>query len=104
MLLTENQFKKTFAAPMRLLPLEAEPPFNFWPYFEEISPTDFAGHEFSGNVTYVYEHPSGEFQHVLVNSEDKNIFLAIILNLPARQVVGHHILNFNALYGVGEPN
>lgn len=89
---------------MRLLPLDAEPPVDFWHYLGEISATDLAGHEFSGNVTYVYEHPSGEFQHVLVNSEGKNVFLAIVLNVPARQVVGHHILNLNALYGLDEPN
>ncbi|MGB0133789.1 hypothetical protein [Dokdonella sp.] len=104
MLLTEDQFSQTFAAPMRLLPQEAEPPFNFWPYFEEISARDFEGHEFSGDVTYVYEHPSGKFQHVLLNSEEKGIFLAIVLNVPARRVFGHRILNLNALYGVGEPN
>ena len=88
MKLTQSEFDATFAAPMRRLPQEDDPPFDFWPYFDTIPLDDFSGHRFSGDVTYVYEHPSGSFQHVLVNSEERNVFLAIVLNVSAKQVVG----------------
>ncbi len=102
MQLTQTEFDTTFAAPMRRLPQRNEPPFDFWPYFDTIPPNDFSGHRFSGDVTYVYEHPSGFFQHVLVNSEDKNVFLAIVLNVQAKQVVGHRVVDFCAMYGLNE--
>ena len=102
MLLSQSQFDETFAAPMRLLPKDADPPFDFWSYFDTISAIDFSGHQFSGSVTYVYEHPSGAFQHVLVNSEEKNTFLAIVLDVRAKKVVGHRLLDLNAMYGLSE--
>jgi hypothetical protein len=73
---------------------------RFWPYFDAIPEEDFFGHQISGEVTYVYEHPSGTFQHVLVNSEDKNIFLAIVLNATAKQVLGHRLLDLSSMYGL----
>jgi len=87
---------------MRRLPQDAEPPFDFWPYFDAIPRDDFAEHRFSGGVTYVYEHPAGRFQHVLVNSDDKNVFLVIVLDLAARKVLGHRVLDFCLMYGLKE--
>ena len=87
---------------MRQLGQESSPPFDFWTYFDSIPPGDFAGHQFPGKVTYVYEHPSGTFQHVLVNSENKNVFLALVLDVPAKQVVGHRLLDFREMYDLDE--
>ena len=100
MQLTQSEFDATFAAPMRRLSQETEPPFDFWPYFDTIPSNDFLGHRFSGDVTYVYEHPSGSFQHALVNSEDKNVFLVIVLNVSSKHVVGHRVLDLCAMYGL----
>ncbi|MDR2188006.1 MAG: hypothetical protein LBE62_08140 [Azonexus sp.] len=102
MKLTQEQFDATFAAPMRRLPQDAEPPFNFWPYFDAIPQDDFSGHQFPGEVTYVYEHPSGKFLHVLVNSEDPNVFLAIVLDMANRCVLGHRLLEFSSEYGLNK--
>jgi hypothetical protein len=100
--LSEDQFKATFGSPMKRLPVEAEPPFDFWPYFDSIPDSDFAGNECLGDVTYVWEDPTGSFQHVLFNSQDANVFMVVVLDIHSHAVAGHRLLNLNELYGLGE--
>jgi hypothetical protein len=100
-LLTAEQFKATMEPrPVRVDPEEA-PPFDFWPYFDAIPPADFAGFDFSeGLVTNAWTMPTLGLQHVLVRCDVANVFLVLVLDLDARQVRGHHILDLNDLYGV----
>lgn len=100
--LSEAQFKQTLVGPMRQLPAESEPPFDFWAYIEAIPSEDFEGCKCEGDITYVWESSDGAFQHVLLNSQDKNIFMVIVLAIPEHKVLGHRMLNFNELYGVTE--
>lgn len=44
--------------------------------------------------------PNGNCQHVLVNSEDKNVFMVLVLDLASRSVLGHRLLNLNQEYGL----
>jgi hypothetical protein len=100
MKLSEAEFKATAGKPMRRLGPEAQPPVDFWPYFESIPPEDFEGHDCSaGSVTYVWEHPEGSFQHVLIDSEDKKVFMALVLNVRERQVLGHHLMDLGRAAG-----
>jgi hypothetical protein len=100
--LSEDEYKATFDAPMRQLPPGAEPPLDFWNYFEGIPADDFAGYECPGDVDYVWEDSTSRFQHVLFNSQDKNVFMVVVLDVIALKVTGHHLLNLNGLYGLGE--
>jgi hypothetical protein len=100
-LLSEKEFLSTMDEPMKQLGLDAPPPFDFWPYFDAIPAVDFEGHDCSaGRVTYVWEHPASLFQHVLINSEDPNIFMVIILSLATRSVVGYRLLDLREAYGL----
>ena len=86
---------------MRLLGPDREPPFDFWPYFEKIPKEDFEGYDCTaGNVTYVWEDPSANFQHVLINSNDTNVFKVLILDLKEKCVLGHRLLNIASEYGL----
>ena len=100
--LSEDQYQATFSPPMRQLPPDAEPPFDFFSYFDAIPADDFARYECRGDVTYVWQDASATFQHVLFNSQDRNVFMAVILDLRAKAVVGHRLLDLNQLYGLNE--
>jgi hypothetical protein len=77
------------------------PLFDFWPYFDAIPVDHFQAHDCSsGRVEYVYQHSSGVFEHVLVDSEDKNIFMVVVIHRSLRQVHGHYLLDINEEYGV----
>ncbi|MDR2173309.1 MAG: hypothetical protein LBE32_03785 [Burkholderiales bacterium] len=100
--LTQAQFDATFSAPMRRLSQDEAPPFDFWPYYDALPHSEFQGHQFSGDVEYVYENSSGTFQHVLVNSENQNVFLGIVLGMTQKRVYGHRVLDFASMYGLQE--
>lgn len=100
--LSENEFKTTFGSPMRELSPDSEPPFDFWDYVDAIPVPDFEGYTCRGDVTYVWENSFQTFQHVLLNSEDVNVFMVIVLDVVNRKVHGHHLLNLNVLYGLDE--
>jgi hypothetical protein len=99
--LSEAEYLATMAEPMKRLGSDAGVPFAFWDYFDAIPEPDFEGHDCSaGSVTYVWEHPSGSYQHVLVDSEDKNVFMVVVLDIASRSVLGHRLVDLNRKYGL----
>ena len=87
--------------PMNRQSSEANVPFAFWDYFDAIPLSDFDNHDCSaGSVTHVWEQPSGRYQHVLVDTEDKNVFMVLVLDVPSRSVLGHRLLDLNREYGL----
>lgn len=100
-LLTEEEYLASMAEPMRRLSSDEAPPIEFWDYFDAIPESHFEGHDCSaGQVTNVWKHPAGLYQHVLVNSDDKNVFMVLILDLSARCVFGHRLLDLRKEYGL----
>jgi hypothetical protein len=99
--LSDDEFKATTApAPVQVGPNE-EPPFDFWAYFDAIAADDFAGHDFSdGGVSYAWRMPETAYEHVLVECEQSNVFMALVLDVAAGTVVGHHLLDLNEIYGL----
>ena len=99
--LSESDFQATLAAPMERVRGKVAPPFDFWPYFDAIPVEDFEGYDCSaGQVTYVYQHPGGRYEHVLVDAADRDVFMVLVLDRQAREVIGHRLLNLPVLYGL----
>jgi hypothetical protein len=104
-LLTRDEYLATCGQPMARVQEDESPPLDFWNYFDGIPKTDFAGHDCSeGRVDYAWVEPNGRFQHVLVKSENKNVFMVLVLDCPARTVYGHRLLDLNSEYGLELPN
>ncbi len=100
-LLSQLEYHGTHVGPMIRVGVDDAPPFDFWPYFEAIPPSDFEGHDCSeGAVSWAWNNASGTFQHVLVSIEDKNVFMVRVLDLRARSVFGHRLLDLNREYGL----
>src|SRR5689334_21210313 len=100
-LLTQEQFAGTFGERSERVGSDEPPPFDFWPYFEAIPAQDFEGHDCSaGRVEYVYHMAPTRFEHVLVNSEDRNVFMVVVLDREACEVHGHRLLDLNREYGL----
>jgi hypothetical protein len=43
----------------------------------------------------------GPYEHVLISSEDRNVFMAIVLDREAGAVRGHRLLDLDREYGLG---
>jgi hypothetical protein len=101
--LSEDEFRAMLSAPTQRVGMDVEPPFDFWPYFEEIPPEDFEGYDCSeGAVSYIWKVGDDRYEHVLVNSDDKDVFMVIVLDRTAAAVAGHHLLDLPLLYGLRE--
>jgi hypothetical protein len=96
-LLSEAEYKATMAPePIQIGP-DDDPPFDFWPYFDQIPEAHLGGHDFTdGNVTYAWHMPASGLQHVLVDCERPNVFLVLVLDLATETVLGHYLLD---IYG-----
>jgi hypothetical protein len=99
--MSAEAFNDTFQAPMQDVTRTAEQLLDIWPYVNAIPLTDFDGFELA-DVVYVYLDTSGGYQHVLVATEDKNVFLVIVIDVKRVKINGYHLLNLVELYGLAE--
>lgn len=86
---------------MKRVPIDATPPFDFWPYFEAIPESDFEKHDCSERkVDNARTDSKGSFQHVLISSSTPNVFMVIVLRLQSGVVHGHRLFDLNREYGL----
>jgi hypothetical protein len=80
---------------------EAEPVADFWPYYGSIPDQDFEGFDRKrGTVSHAYRDVTQRFEHVLVNTNDSNVFMVLVLAIADKKVIGHYLLNLNREYGL----
>jgi hypothetical protein len=100
-LLSHPEFKATFATPMRDVLATATNVTNIWPYVAAIPKVDLGGHFVTdGCVEHVYRNGIGTFDHVLVATRTKNVFVAVIVDLVQDAIMGHYLLDLNREYGL----
>ena len=101
-LLDEDEFRATFVDPIQRID-DGGPIVDFWPYVDAVEAADFEGHDCSdGSVGWVYRM-ADRYEHVGICSQTPNVFMTIVLDLHARRVHGHRLMNFNTLYGLQTP-
>ena len=72
-----------------------------WPYVAAIPPAELQGHALvDGCVEHVYRNASNTFDHVLIVTKARNIFLVVVVDLVRDAILGHHLLDLNREYGV----
>jgi hypothetical protein len=99
--LDEIEYKKTLK-PMRDITGIEKDVLDIWPYVDAIPAADLHGHELDDFVEYVYRTKDGEFDHVLLMTRTKNIYVVIVVDLLRDRVHGHHLLDINEKYGLNE--
>lgn len=97
-LLSAEAFAATFAETMRDVTREAEPVCDVWDYVEAIPDAELDG-LVPQDVAYVYRARDA-YDHVVIATETLDVFLVVVVDLQARAVAGHHILDVAAQYGI----
>jgi|GEM_PF-6319806 len=100
--LTNEEFKATFKAPMRLLGENDEPSaVDITDYTEKIITAESLDISISDiQIHYIYHNFDSTFEQVLLNYGIENLFLVIVINLKSTDIAGYYILNLNEKYGV----
>ena len=99
--LSSEAFNDTSQAPMQDVTTTAEQILDIWLYIDAIPLADLEGFELA-DVAYVYLNPNGLYEHVLIATEDKNVFFVIVIDVEQVKIYGYHLLNLVELYGLAE--
>ena len=100
-LLSEDAFLGTFAAPMRDVTQEATNVIDIWPYVASVPVADLRGHQvYDQFVEYVYRDATERFDHVLVMTKTKNVYLTVVVHRAGDRIYGHHLIDLNEKYGL----
>jgi hypothetical protein len=74
---------------------------DIWPYVRAVDSPHVPEHVVSETlVEHVYRTSDARYDHVLVPTQRKNAFLAIVVDLAEDQILGHHLLDLDYEYGL----
>ena len=99
--LNQAEFKATMTQEMRNVTETATDVLNIWPYVEAIPIAHLSDHSICGEfVESVYRSDDDHFDHVLVATGTKNVYLVVVVDLIEDAILGHRLLDLNQEYGV----
>src|SRR5262245_31745456 len=100
-LLTDDEFKSTFGDKMIDVTKTAAPLVDIWPYVKRLAKAKIIHEEvFNRNlVEFVYRSVDKSFDHILLPTENRNVFVVVIVDLLLQNVKGHYRLDLEEQYG-----
>jgi hypothetical protein len=100
--LTKEEYMSTFEGKMLDVTKTAVPVANIWQYVEYLTKQDIVlEYVFKKQlVEYVYENTARTFHHILLATKNKNIFVAIIVDIEKKLIKGHYVLDLEEVYGL----
>ena len=103
--LTKSEFKATCTPKMHNVTETATDVLDIWPYVDSVAAADLEGHSINdGLVEYVYRSAENRFDHVLVVTRTKNVYLVVVVDLACDSIYGHMLLDLNREYGLAAPS
>ncbi len=95
--LSDDEFSATFAEPMT----DVTAGVDIGSYVAQVPAADLEGHAVSDRrIERVYHAGDGHFAHVLVATRTPNVFLTVVVDLQAKTVYGHRLLDLSREYGL----
>jgi len=100
--LTTDQFRTTFGKQMVDVTQTAEPKVDIWPYIKQLTKENIVLNYVLDNqlVEKVYRDSANTFDHILLPTDYKDIFMVIVVNLKRKQIIGHIKLDLKQEHGV----
>ncbi len=105
-LLSKPDFKETYGEKMINITgkedeLSPDGVSDIQPYVDSIPDKDLEGNELTNMlVEAVYRSSNDKYDHVLIMTKTKNVFLVIVVDLISDCIYGHHLLDLNKEYGI----
>jgi hypothetical protein len=99
--LKEDEFKATMTPQMHNVTQSATDVLDVWSYVHSVPSADLDGHSiYDRFVEVVYRSDDGRFDHILVMTRTKNVYLAVVVDLVHNSIYGHRLLDLNREYGL----
>ncbi|MDZ5453875.1 hypothetical protein [Labrys sp. ZIDIC5] len=96
-LLSKSEFLDCFAQPMSRVTAAKGAPIDIWPHVDAILEKD-PQHQVR-DVTHVYRDALHRYDQILIQTDARNVFLVIVVDLTATDIFGYHWLDLNKEYG-----
>lgn len=73
----------------------AEPVVDIWPYVKELVDANMvSAYVFNNNlVEKVYRNDTSTFDHILLPTDEGNVFIVIVAELTKAAIFGHYLLD-----------
>jgi hypothetical protein len=99
--LTEEEYKSTMIGKMTDVTETIEPILDICPYVEKLKNDKIIlNYVFTNElVESVYENEPGSFHHVLLPTDDENVFVVLVIDVNRLRIEGHFKLDLNQQYG-----
>jgi hypothetical protein len=101
--LTEEEFKSTFSEKMHSIKDDAKIINDEWEYVLLLDKAKYYLNEHiitNRIIENVYRNSIKTYDQILIPTQEKNIFLIIIIHLKNKNIFGHYLLNLNKEYGI----
>ena len=94
-MLTEKEYKETMNERMIDVTMTAEPVVDIWPYVLQLTLDKVVLEYVFKNelIEKVYRNDNGTFEHILLPSDNSNIFIVVIVDLKQIRIKGHYRLD-----------
>jgi len=100
--LTEEEYRSTFGDKMIDVTQTAAQLVDIWPYVQRLVKAKIV-HEkvFSRKlVEFVYRSVEKSFDHILLPTENRNVFVVVVVDLLHQNIKGHFRLDLDDEYGL----
>jgi hypothetical protein len=84
---------------MRDVTDEATDVIDVGPYVASVPVAELCGHRVR-EIELVYRDSKNRYDHVLVATATKNVYLCVVVDLVWQRIHGHHLLDLNEKYGL----
>jgi hypothetical protein len=100
--LTKTEYISTMDGGMTDVTDIANPTVDIWNYVSYLVKENVViDYVFTNNlVEKVYRNSTNSFDHILLPTNDKNIFVIVIVDLNKSSIYGHYGLDLNKEYGL----
>ena len=100
--LTEKEYRGTMTSKMIDVTGAGDASVDIWPYVRQLTKNNVVlDYVYEKQlVEAVYRNDQNTFDHVLIPTNDKNVFVVIIVDIGRKTIKGHYLLNLNKEYGL----
>ena len=102
-------YERALNGPMTDVTQTATDVINIWPYVRSVPKQDLQGHRIWKRffekrfVEFVSRTGDAAYDHVMVMTRTKNVYLVIVIDLLGDRILGHRLLDLNEAYGLPPP-
>jgi len=95
--LSPEEFIRTMSAEMKDVTETADPAIDISPYVEALMAEGLVLPNTLEEelIEIVYRNEEGTYDHILLPTDDEDIFIAIVIDLVGERIVGHYNMDLN---------